>query len=156
VVDAISEPPIVEKEITVNRPAVEVFRRFTQDMHLWWPLASHSIFGADAVWCGMEPRVGGRVYERARDGRESQWGEIIVWEPGRRLAYTWHVGREARFSSEVELHFDAVSASVTRVRLTHGKFARMAGADAGKLRENYNNGWDLVLGTLFLAHANAV
>ncbi len=153
--EAISEPPIIEKEITVGKSADEAFRLFTQEMHVWWPLASHSIFGAEAVWCGMEQRLGGRIYERARDGRESQWGEIIAWEPGKRLAYTWHVGREARFSSEVELRFEAVSASVTRVRLSHGKFARMAGVDAERSRENYNNGWNVVLGQHFRNHADA-
>ena len=40
----------------------------------------------------LEPRLGGRIYERTSDGTEIDWGEITDWDPPRRLAYLWHIG----------------------------------------------------------------
>ena len=37
---------------------------------------------------------GGRIYERTSAGERHEWGEVTVWEPPRRLAYLWHLGRD--------------------------------------------------------------
>ena len=48
----------------------------------WWP-RGHSVSG-DPVDIVLEPRVGGRIYERLDDGREIEWGEVTAWEPSGR------------------------------------------------------------------------
>jgi hypothetical protein len=49
--------------------------------------------------------IGGRIYERTRDGTEIDWGEITVWEPPTRLAYRWHIRRDRADATDVEIPF---------------------------------------------------
>ena len=49
--------------------------------------------------------VGGRIYERAADGTEHEWGEVTVWQPPTRLAYLWYLGRDRADATEVEIRF---------------------------------------------------
>jgi hypothetical protein len=42
----------------------------------------------------LEPRLGGRLFERTSAGDEIAWGEVTVWEPPRRLGYLWHLRRD--------------------------------------------------------------
>ena len=60
---------VVRHEITVGRSRDDTFRLFVEEIGAWWPLDSHSIFAGDAASAVLEPVVGGRVYERASDGR---------------------------------------------------------------------------------------
>ena len=39
----------------------------------------------------METRLGGRWYEVAQDGTQTNVGKIIVWEPPKRFVMTWDV-----------------------------------------------------------------
>ena len=74
-------------------------------MGSWWPLATHSVFHAEAVAVTIEPVVGGRMYEATADGRTSDWGTITEWQPGERLAMTWHPGDESDLATLVEVTF---------------------------------------------------
>ena len=72
--------PII-KSIHVALPPARAFALFTRDIQRWWPLATHSVFGADAVTCGIEEHVGGQIYEADAAGRRSIWGTVTRWEP---------------------------------------------------------------------------
>jgi hypothetical protein len=56
------------KSITVRVPVETAFRVFTAELGSWWPLASKSVSLEDAETVVVEPGIGGRVYERARNG----------------------------------------------------------------------------------------
>ena len=78
-------PPII-KTVTVRAAPVRAFALFADDFARWWPLArTHT--GPDPVDCAIEPRVGGRVFERAADGRETPWGTVLAYDPPHRLAF---------------------------------------------------------------------
>ena len=65
---------LVKKVIEVAAPQAIAFQVFTAEMSSWWPLESHHIGKTKAVASVVEPKVGGRWYERGEDGTECSWG----------------------------------------------------------------------------------
>jgi len=116
-----------EKEIVhtvwVDCPIAEAFRLFTEGFGEWWPLEAHSVHKEDAERCAMEPWIGGRIYERARDGREEEWGSILDWEPPQRLEFSWCPGQLEDRVETVRVEFE-VHADGTRVTLIHSGWSR--------------------------------
>lgn len=106
-------------------------------------LATHSLGQQDAETCAIEGRVGGRVYERLRNGAERSWGTVLVWEPPRRIVLTWHPGRDERMQQEVEVRFSLDGAG-TVVQLEHRGWEAL-GEDALEVRAQYEGGWEIVL-----------
>ena len=53
---------------------------WTSGIATWWP-RDHTITKGPGVAVVLEGRVGGRIYERAPDGTEHEWGEVTVWQP---------------------------------------------------------------------------
>src|ERR1700757_1383921 len=96
-------------------------------MGAWWPLASYKIGKATAVDAVIEPRVGGRWYERGHDGSVCQWGSVLVWEPPARLVLTWDVSADwvydPSLGTEIEVRF-VEHTEGTRVELEHRKLDR--------------------------------
>ena len=142
----------INKSIVVSADAVAAFKHFTGRMGDWWPLASHCISAgkhdAPAKTCTMEPKVGGRVYETAPTGEEYDWGKVLVWEPGVRVAWSWHLSRPVEQATEIEVSFHDLGDVRTRVDLEHRNWARL-GADAAETRANYDGGWDTVFADCF-------
>jgi uncharacterized protein YndB with AHSA1/START domain len=120
--------PAVVRTITVNAPVERAFSVFTERFTAWWP-TGHQINpnGYEAAY--IEPRVGGRWFERAPDGSEVDWGTVLVWEPPNRLVLTWQLNGEWEYdadpahATEVEVRFTA-EGSATRVDLVQGKLER--------------------------------
>jgi hypothetical protein len=142
--ETIQLPPII-KQVEVACTPARAFALFTAEIHAWWPLASHSMFEGEAECVSIEPRVGGRVFERARDGREYDWGTVLAWSAPEFVRFTWRVGKAANSQQEVEVRFEPC-AKGTRVVLTHSGF------ELAEQRKNYDSGWGFVLGT-FVAGA---
>lgn len=144
----------LRKSVTVRRPPPAAFRLFTQGIASWWPLASHSLTGADAASCAIEGRPGGRVFERSRLGRPLIWGHVLAWEPPRRLVFSWHPGREAETAQEIEVSFRDAGDGATLVELEHRGWERL-GAEAAEAREDYDSGWDHVLAECYARAAQS-
>jgi uncharacterized protein YndB with AHSA1/START domain len=131
----VTEPLVHEFEVAC--PVEHAFEMWAVRTSLWWP-PSHSVSGApEAV--AFEPRAGGRVFERAPDGEEHEWGQVVVWEPPRRLVYTWHLRQDRADATEVEIVFTA-SADGTVVRIEHRGWERLGTRGAG-LRDRNVRGW---------------
>jgi hypothetical protein len=58
---------VVRKSIVVNVPQAHAFTVFTTKFGSWWPLESHHIGKATAQTAILEPRAGGRWFERGDD-----------------------------------------------------------------------------------------
>jgi uncharacterized protein YndB with AHSA1/START domain len=136
-------PPVV-RSIVVEAPPERAFRVFTEEIGRWWPVRTYSIGEAKAERAGLEPRLGGRLYERWTDGTECLWGEITIWEPPTRLAYWWKPNQERPHQpTEVEVTFDAVEGG-TRVVVEHRGWEAL-GELAERARSSYDKGWAVVL-----------
>ena len=135
--------PVI-KSVFVRLPVEAAFRLFFEDINSWWPLASHSVGGSKTVSCHLEQRVGGRFYEIQEDGVQSDWGQVLIWEPPQRVVFTMHPGRAPNLATQVEVNFQP-EADGTRLTLTHTKWEQ-SGERAAAMRENYESGWDHVLG----------
>ncbi len=133
----------VRKTVIVHRTVEDAFRVFTERVATWWPLDTHSVGGHSSETCGIEGRVGGRLYERLKDGTEVLWGEILQWKPPYLLAFTWHPGREPDSAQTVEVTFTRIDEG-TRVELSHSGWERL-GARALETRDSYDSGWKFVL-----------
>ena len=136
---AVSVEPI-RRTVSVARSVEDAFTLFTEQLASWWPLSTHSYGGDEAEAATFEPRVGGRVYERQRDGTERDWGVVTVWEPPKRFVLAWEIARP----TEVEVRFVAVDGG-TRVELEHRGWER-AEENVREQHESYSGGWTEVLG----------
>ena len=137
----------VEVGIEVPLSPERAFALLITDMKTWWPLDTHSVFEGDAIGCGVEPRVGGAVYEESRRGARSIWGTVVVWEPPHRIAFTWHPGRDASTAQQVEIVLTETG-SGTRVHLKHFGWETL-GEEAAAAREGYTQGWNQLLTVIF-------
>jgi hypothetical protein len=139
----------VRKTVRVNAAAAHAFETFAAGVGRWWP-ATHTIGTSPMRDVVIEPRAGGRWYERGQDGSECDWGVVLAWEPPGRLLLGWQLDAEFRrnpaTSTEVELRFIAESPTVTRVELEHRGLERL-GESAEILRGKIDapGGWTGIL-----------
>jgi uncharacterized protein YndB with AHSA1/START domain len=120
--EAAVDPNSVRKVMRVQAPPAVAWRVFTEKMGTWWPLAHYKIGKASAVDAIIEPRVGGRWYERGDDGSTCQWGSVLSWEPPARLVLSWDITADFQYDptlkTEIEVRFIPDGAH-TRVELEH-------------------------------------
>jgi uncharacterized protein YndB with AHSA1/START domain len=137
---SVSEP--LSLAFDVDCPVDHAFTVWTARLGSWWP-ADHTVSGRPER-VEMECTLGGRIYERAADGVEHEWGRVTAWEPPTRLAYTWHLGRDPGEATDVEIRFSAVNATHTRVEIDHTGWSRL-GATADEWRDRNRIGWQTLL-----------
>ena len=144
--------PVVKTVLVACTPE-EAFRYFTVDFALWWPLAAQSVvahasgFKDRPETAILEPRVNGRIFERARSGEEHVWGTVLEWQPPTRVVFTFHPGRTEKEAQTVEVTFSAAPQG-TKVVLTHSGWEKL-GDTAQKTRDSYHQGWDGVFVTAY-------
>jgi hypothetical protein len=143
----------VRRTVRLDCTPDRAFELFTSAIGRWWPLATHSLGGERAVDVRFEPFEGGRLFEIDTDGTEAAWGTVQRWEPGRALAFSWHVGRSPELATTVAVTFAATDDGRTAVDLEHRDWD-VLGAEAEAVRAGYETGWIGVL-DLYVAHGTA-
>jgi uncharacterized protein YndB with AHSA1/START domain len=148
----------VRRSTTVAAPLDRAFAVFTDGFATWWP-ESHHLRGEALESVTIEPREGGRWYERTRDGAECDWGRVLVWDPPRRLVLSWAISpswqpeTDPNRVSEVEVRFTPETDGRTRVDLEHRAFDRHGeGGDGLRDAVSAEGGW----GTLLARYAEVV
>jgi uncharacterized protein YndB with AHSA1/START domain len=153
---ASTDPNSVRKVVVVQAPPVVAWRVFTERMGTWWPLANYKIGKAKAVDALIEPRVGGRWYERGEDGSTCNWGSVLLWEPPSRLLLSWDITADWQYDpdlkTELEVRFIPEGKDVTRVELEHRRLDRY-GARRDEMRTIFDTTGDW--GRLLQAFAQA-
>ena len=148
----------VRKSVTVNATREHAFQVFTTGFDSWWPRAHH-IGKAEMLAAIIEPKTGGRWYEKGVDGSECDWGKVLAWDAPNRVVLSWHLDGNWQFdpdpahASEVEVKFVAESPSRTRVELEHRGLERANAAEQLRAGIDSDQGWNGLL-RLFAAAAN--
>jgi uncharacterized protein YndB with AHSA1/START domain len=127
------------------------FELFTDRFADWWPKHSHHISEADAVEVVLEPREGGRWFERAADGSECEWGQVREVERPDRILFAWQLTPEWKYdpdlanATEVEVRFTTEEGG-TRVTLEHRGF-EVHGEAGATMRDSVSSegGWPELL-----------
>ncbi len=136
--------------ITVPVAPDRAFASFTEGMGSWWP--------PEYTWAqqaleeiAIEPREGGRCFERGPHGFSCDWGRVVAWEPPKRLAFTWQISPQRvpqpdpDRASLVEVRFSA-EGDATRLELEHRDFDRHGeGADGYRAAMESPQGWPFIL-----------
>jgi uncharacterized protein YndB with AHSA1/START domain len=151
-------PAPVRKSVRVGVPPARAFEVFTAAIGRWWP-STHSIGASAFETQVIEPRQGGRWFERGVDGVECDIGTVLVWEPPARLVLGWQLNSEWRFDpglvTEVEVNFISDGENATRVELEHRHLERLGDrAEALRQRIDAPSGWGGLL-QLFAQCANS-
>jgi uncharacterized protein YndB with AHSA1/START domain len=136
----------IHKEIFVDASPETAFRVFTEEIARWWPLEKYGIFLEDRGTVAFEDREGWKLVERAKDGRDTVWGEVLDYEFSSRLRMTWHPGWNPDADDtpgEIEVTFTA-DGDGTVVVLEHRGWEKMK-AKRREARPGYDRGWDEVL-----------
>jgi uncharacterized protein YndB with AHSA1/START domain len=142
-------PPITGT-VTVGAPVDTAFRVFTDSFTTWWPTEYH-IGEADMATAVLEPREGGRWYERGVDGSECDWGRVLTWEPPHRLVVTWQINGDWEYdpdpahASEIEIRFTPDGPAQTTVELEHRHLDRLVGGQAMRDGIMGGGGWNAIL-----------
>lgn len=150
------KPAPVKKSLTVPAPPARAFEVFTAGFSRWWPGATHHIGQAAYKSAVLEPRVGGRWYEIGEDGSQCDWGDVLAWEPPRRLVLAWRIGADWQYRAELETEVEVTfvpEGAGTRVTLEHRRLERMGeAAEAMRAQIDAEGGWN----GLLKAYAEAV
>lgn len=146
--------PIVCSVETRAAPS-RAFELFTANMTGWWGARTPAAKPAVAVI--VEPRAGGRWFERAADGEETIWGHVLAWEPPHRLVLGWQLNSAFVYDpdllTEVEILFAPSDTGGTRVTLEHRNLERF-GAASTMMAGRVGDGWPRQFGQ-FMRFADA-
>jgi uncharacterized protein YndB with AHSA1/START domain len=132
--------------VTVPVAPAAAFRIYTEHPAEWLP-PEHT-FIRDPESITMEPRAGGRFYERGSDGAEVTRGTIVEWSPPGRIALTWRIGPGWRpvvddeHASVIVVDFNPAGLGATEVVLTYTHLERH-GEMAAVLRSAIGSGGTL-------------
>ena len=127
----------------IRCPADHAFEIWTTRLSTWWP-KGHSASGDPDTEVVLEPRPGGRIFERTSEGAEIDWGEVTQWSPPRRLGYLWHITRDRSDATNVELTFVDLGDGTTRLDIVHTGWENLD-ADGPAFREANTGGWGALL-----------
>ncbi len=127
------EPITITLELACS--ADHAFDTFTGKTDVWWP-REHTVSADPKADIVLEPRLGGRLFERTSTGETHEWGEITSWEPKHRFGYTWHIHWDASDATDVEITFTDVEHATCRVDIVHSGWERLGDDDASWVRRN--------------------
>jgi len=156
--DAAGKGPAVggTKELLTLAQAVDVpperaFQVFVDEIDRWWP--------RDYTWArdnlaeiAIEPKMGGRAYERDKAGGEQVWGKVLSFDRPHHIVIAWQISPERvaedseSTSSRLDVRFSPLDGGRTNVLIVHRDFFRHAG-DWEKYRNDMagKSGWPMLI-----------
>ena len=95
------------------------FEVFTVGFETWWN-PDHHVIGGTLATMGVEPFVGGRLWDENTDGEICTWGRVLIWEPPTTFAFSWLIGSDWAIPAE-----DAPASRVTVTFTPEGEGTRV-------------------------------
>jgi uncharacterized protein YndB with AHSA1/START domain len=122
--------------LRVDVPPQRAFDVFVNDIGAWWQANGLFRTSPDGpgtlAFAGGE---GGELVETSPGGECYRIGQVLSWQPPRRLVFSW---QQPDFPedmiTEVEVLFDAVGEDATRVSVEHRGFTRVPADSAARHR----------------------
>jgi uncharacterized protein YndB with AHSA1/START domain len=136
----VSEPLTLSLDLACS--VEHAFMVWTSRIGSWWP-ADHTVSGRPESVV-LQSGVEGRIFERTPEGVEHDWGRVTTWDPPTRLAYTWHLGRDHREATDVEIRFLARGDALTRIEIEHRGWERL-GVEGSRWRDRNRVGWQTLV-----------
>jgi uncharacterized protein YndB with AHSA1/START domain len=137
----------IEVAVGIDR----AFDVFTQDFDRIKP-REHNMLSEPVEETVLEPKAGGRLYDRGASGATCDWGAVLAFDRPHRLLLGWNISphwqleSDPGHASEIEVTFTAIDETNTRVDLEHRKLDRHGDGWQG-LRAGLEapDGWPLYL-----------
>ncbi|MGI8695255.1 MAG: SRPBCC family protein [Mycobacteriales bacterium] len=82
---------VVHATVEVAAPPERAFAVFTGGIDRWWTRAHH-VQSGELKEIGVDPHVGGRMWEENDAGQVCTWGRVLRWDPPREFAFSWLIG----------------------------------------------------------------
>src|SRR4029450_10933091 len=92
---------VVHKQIVVGAPIARAFMIFTERFGDFKP-PEHNLLSAPIAKTVFEPRGGGHIYDRAKDGGECHWARILAYEPPDRVVFSWDISPQWQIETDPE------------------------------------------------------
>jgi uncharacterized protein YndB with AHSA1/START domain len=115
----------VRSSIEVAAPPEQAFDVFTAGIDRWWT-RTHHVQSGELKEIGVDPVVGGRMWEENDAGDVCTWGRVLEWEPPRVFVFSWLIDpdwgipKPDAVGSRVTVTFTPTG-SGTRVELVHDR-----------------------------------
>jgi uncharacterized protein YndB with AHSA1/START domain len=142
----------IRETVSVRAVPERAFDLFTAGMGDWWPVGDYSRavseFADDHVSVTrleFQPRLGGAILEHVSDGRTLPWGEVVAWDPPRRVVMAWRPHALPEPPTELDVTFDA-DPDGTVVEVEHRGWERLSEGFRSQMYEIYVRGWTFTLG----------
>lgn len=139
----------VRKTVEVPLSPLRAFDLFVGRMADWWPV-DYGLLGAARQSIVIEPKTGGRWYERGADGSERDTGYVIAWQSPSRLVFAWQLDGAWQFDpklvTELEIRFVELGWDRTRIELEHRDLEKLGdSAEATRASLDEAGGWSMLL-----------
>jgi uncharacterized protein YndB with AHSA1/START domain len=136
----------VSCSVNVAAPPDHAFTVFTSGIDRWWT-RSHHVQSGELKAVGVDPHVGGRVWEENDAGEVCTWGVVLTWDPPKEFAFSWLIGPDFGLpapdapASRVTVTFTPTD-SGTHVELVHDRLdAHGPGWPSLRAGVGGENGW---------------
>ena len=82
----IDDSTVVRTSVDVTLAPDRAFAVFTAGIDRWWTRAHH-VQSGELKEIGVDPHVGGRMWEENDAGEVCTWGRVLTWDPPTTFAH---------------------------------------------------------------------
>lgn len=138
--------PITES-VSIAVSPQQAFDDFTRRITDWWP-AEYAMVPAPRQVI-IEPKKGGRWYEKGADGSERLVATVTAWNPPHEVKFNWHIDAAWQSDPDLATGIDVrftPAGEATRIDFAHGDLERFGDqAEATRKGLSGPGGWGDIL-----------